>query len=367
MSEIIIENLPDEVSKATISFEENPITEEFDELPIKDAEIVSETPLTKVKTAEKEEEPDDFTKFLLTLPEDSNPAIIITRQPDRNYAGQFRIACESQEHTGTLNWNNYTDPSEIYNDIAKKFGGGRYSIQVKDGQRFEKHRTWTTTIGDPVQMSEKEKTLLELKTKNEEQPRNVESSPVFANAPQAEPEKKNFLREAMEQIKDLKEFQNLLAPPTQPASDPTAQPIITKETIKMALIEKALNNENLVEKAIEAVFDIAPEAEEKSSNTIIEVIRFAASHQTEAKAVLDMAFSGVGVLLSNLMPKPPPVNIPTNIIPSGLQRFKRQPDTPTYSPMPETAPQVESEPENNNAPVVHIPEIEPFPFIALEG
>ena len=111
------------------SFEEGPLADEFAELPVKDAEIISETPLKRVKEVENEVEPDDFTKFLLTLPDDSNPAIIITRQPDRNYAGQFRLACESQEHSGTLNWNNYTDASEIYNDIAKKFGGGRYSIQ----------------------------------------------------------------------------------------------------------------------------------------------------------------------------------------------------------------------------------------------
>lgn len=364
MSEIIIENLPDEVEKTTISFGDD---EEIDELSIKDAEIISETKREPVKNAVKDSEIDDFTLFLSTLPEDCNPTIIIKRQPDRNYAGQFRTSCETQENTGTLNWNNYTDASQIYDDIAKQFGGGRYTIQIKDGQRFEKNRTWTDSIGDPVGLSEKEKTSLNLKTKADEQPRNIESSQVFAN-PQPEPEKKNFLREAMEEMKALKEFQDFISPPrpdvtTATGSEP--QPI-TKETIKMALIEKALNNPDLVEKAIEAVFDIPPDSPDAQQGTLIEVIKFAASHQTETKALLDIALSSVGTLFSSLLPKPPPT-IPPGIIQNGLQRFKRESHPPAEAQTPENVSAATQPPETAESFPLMNQEISAFPFIALEG
>ena len=45
------------------SFEEGPLADEFAELPVKDAEIISETPLKRVKEVENEVEPDDFTNF----------------------------------------------------------------------------------------------------------------------------------------------------------------------------------------------------------------------------------------------------------------------------------------------------------------
>ncbi len=350
----------EESEKSEIQFESEPETEDSRaQLPIKEAEIIKET--RRVEPAETEK--DDFTKFLESLPMDSNPTIVIVRQPDRNFAGQFRTPCDSQQHGSSLNWNNYTDANDIYADIAKQFGGGRYTIQIKDGQRFEKNRTWTTNISDPPFLSEREKAANELKTKSEEQLRNNETSQVFANPQAAPTEQKNPLLEAIEQLKYLKEFQNLVLPPETPtAAQPAAQPLqpaITKETIKMAIIEKALNNEALLEKAIEAVFDIPPETAETQSNTVVEVIKFAASHQSETKALLDMAFSSVGAIISNLIPKPPPV-INQNA-PVGLQRFKRPPDNAKPAPMPETPPQTE------HAPPEAMRQIEPFPFIALEG
>lgn len=326
-----------EPEKVTIEFADESENDNFEQLPVRDAEILVETPL------------DDFTIFLESLPDDSNPSIIITRQPDRNYAGQFRIPCESQEHSGTLNWNNYTDASEIYNDVAKEFGGGRYSIQVKDGQRFEKNRTWTTTIADPVNLSEKEKTLLELKTKTDEQLRTVENSQLFANPVPVQNElPRNSLKDAIEQIKDLKEFQNLLMPPSpppteQPAAQPTTPPI-TKETIKMAIIEKALNNENLLEKAIEAVFDIAPEAVETQGGALVEIFKYAASHTSETKAILEIAVQSVGSLIMPFIPKPPAV-LPT-IRQNGLQRFKKPADTPTAESVPKNEPQPQQTAKN---------------------
>ncbi|MGI8642395.1 MAG: hypothetical protein ACR2MG_20900 [Pyrinomonadaceae bacterium] len=360
MEKIIEENEPGENENSIIEFEAEPTTgNPSRELPIKDAEVIKET-----RRVEKTDDAQDtFSKFLESLPEDSSPTIIITRQPDRNSGMQFRTPCEGQEQTGTLSWNNYTDASEIHADIAKRFGGGRYTIKIKDGQRLEKNRTWTTNISDPPFLSEKEKAALELKTKSEEQLRNNETSQVFANPQVAPTEQKNPLLEAIEQLKYLKEFQNLVSPPETPtAAQPAAQPLqpaITKETIKMAIIEKALNNEALLEKAIEAVFDIPPETAETQSNTVVEVIKFAASHQSETKALLDMAFSSVGAIIANLIPKPPPV-INQNA-PVGLQRFKRPPGNAKPAPAPETPPQTE------RAVTEAMRQIEPFPFIALEG
>ena len=268
--------------------------EEFDEsaedLPIKDAEIIKET--RRIETSDYEE--DTFAKFLESLPEDSNPVILITRQPDRNSGMQFRTPCEGREQTGTLNWNSYTDASEIHADIAKRYGGGRYTIKIKDGQRLEKkphldnqHFRSAVFVRQRKKPRSKQKRT---RTNNPEITKFRRRSQISRRRP---PSSKNPLVEAIEQMKLLRDFENLVSPSREPVESPTAtpaQPAITKETIKMALIEKALNNPDLVEKAIEAVFDIPPETAEQQGNTVVEVIKFAASHPNRNERIVRHRF-----------------------------------------------------------------------------
>jgi hypothetical protein len=110
----------------------------------------------------------------------------------------------------------------------------------------------------------------------------------------------------------------------------------------MALIEKAMNEPELVSMAIRSVFDIPPEmaAEAEEKSTVIEIIKYIAAHPGESKTVLDTILgSAAGVfapLASLVMPKtPPPQTMDINAF--------RQPrnEQPPVSPpeMPATPPQ----------------------------
>lgn len=327
MSEILAEFESDLIHNE--SFEE--IEREKNVIP---AEILSES---RVLIEPKEEQLNErLTELLKNLPQEAETKFIVTRLADKNLAGQFRIPCNHNEECDAIYWNGDNEPSELYAQVRKLHGGGLYRFRTHANGGFVKNGTWTQIIADG-EISEKEKVLESLKTKTEAVKAEV-VQPQFV--PQQQNVDDSFERFLM-QFERLEKFKQVIAPPTPPPMEQTA-PTVNKETIKMALIEKAMNEPELVSMAIRSVFDIpadvAAEAEEK--NTVIEIIKYVAAHPNEAKTVLDVGLGSLGNIFSPfaslLAPKAPPQ--PVTLDSFRQPRNDSQPVSPPKTPPQPTQP-----------------------------
>jgi len=377
MSEKNSENLPIGVKKSTIVFDDAEENESAGEhLPIKEAEILDETKRPAETTEAQPAEPEDeFAQLIAKLPSDCNPTLLITRQPDRQFSGKWRTLCESQSYEGSLNWNNYKEPSEIYDDIGKQFGGGRFTIQIKDGQRMEKGKTVTVNIADPTGLSVKEETALKLRQSTEKEP-----APVFQSQPEpiaaAPVAPVDPLDNFLNTFTKFKQINEMMTPaPTAAAAPepaPTIQAPVTRQTIQMAVVEAVLkgNNQALIEKTLVAALDISPDTPEASNGVIGDTISFIVQHPSESKTALDIVvstFAGVAAKFfpGLTQPAPPAQLIQPRIIPPGrnpLEQFKAAPDAPAEAPPPKNQPQAkQAQPAAPPAASV-APD---FPFIEL--
>lgn len=237
----------------------NEETEEFPdrhgEEKVIDADILLETKTAATTKADAPE--DDFSRFLANLPSDEHMSFVVTRLSDRNHSGSFRLPCLTNEQLETLYWNGESDPTEIYSQITRLYGGGVYRIQSRAKRGFVKEATWQVTLGDPAFLSEREKLLRKEEANTSEPQRTVESSQQFQPPPPST--RKSFFKEAMEEAQDYKAFQDFFAPPAPTAPVVTvSEEKVTKETIKMELVKNAMNDPQLIKEAMYAVFDITP-------------------------------------------------------------------------------------------------------------
>lgn len=275
------------------------------------AEILSES---RFFVEPKEEQLNErLTELLKNLPQEAETKFIVTRLADKNLSGQFRIPCNHNEECDAIYWNGDSEPSELYAQVRKIHGGGLYRFRTHANGAFVKNGTWTQIISDG-ELSEKEKVLESLKIKEVEPIKAEVVQPNFA--PQPQQSNDDSFEKFLNQFERLEQFKRAIAPPSPPPAEAPA-PTVNRETIKMALIEKAMNEPELVSMAIRSVFDIPPEmAEAEEKSTVIEIFKYIAAHPGESKTVLDTILgSAAGViapLASFMIPKPPAQEINLN-------------------------------------------------------
>ncbi len=351
-------------------------SEEFpdieNDLEVKEAEIISET---RIKPEDLNEVyTDEFSQFLDNLPADADASFLISRLPDRNLKGEFRTPCNVLKHVETIYWNGETKPEEIYAQITAKHGGGKYMFQIRQGKGFGK--SWTQVLADPPHLTEIEKALRTDKeeTKSEEQARNNAASQVFANLQRPTEPTDAFagMRQFMTVFQEIEAFKQAIKPPEPTVSEPApAQPEITADTIKLKVIEKAIENPELLQMAVMSVFKIPAEVKDsvegEQGNFLVETFKFAFSHPNETKAVIETVVSGFGSFFAPIISRfsaPPAQPPPTANF--GLDSFRMPRNEPPAAPMAETQPQPQQSPA---APVFEPqpqPESAKIPFVALE-
>lgn len=345
------------------------ISEEFEENledeTIQEAVIISET---KTNFAQKEEvEPDEFSQFLSQLPTDSEIKFIVTRLADRNLSGQFRLPCLSDQHTDNLYWTGETDPSDIYSQITKKHGGGRYRIQIRGREGFAKNATWTITLSDPVELSDRENLIKNEKAKADEQERKNDTSQMFANPiPQTSP--KSALKEFLEQAQEFKQLQELLAPQPapqpqiiqQPAAPVTAAPV-TKESIKLTLIQEAVKEPELLKMALRSVFEIQEPITPEDKPSWFEnlALSFASNPEIQEKALVIIG-QVAAPLIGLLTPKVPPVIAEASPQPPmpqfDLSQFKQPRNEEPAAPIQETQSDATEQAKADDLPFIELEE-----------
>lgn len=328
MSEILAEFETDLISNE--NFEE--IRQDKNAIP---AEILSES---RVLLEPKEEQLNEkLTELLKNLPQEAETKFIVTRLADKNLSGQFRILCNHNEECDAIYWNGDSEPSELYAQVRKLHGGGLYRFRTHANGGFVKNGTWTQIISDGSELSEKEK-VLELLKNNSAEPVKVE-----VNQPQFVPQQttnQDSFEQFLMQFERLEQFKKAIAPQNPPPIEQTAAPNVTKESIKLTIVEKCLDEPELLKMAVRSVFDVPAEIAEAETekNTVVEVIKYVAAHPSESKAVLDTVLGSVSGLIapfaSLIMPKPQPMNLDINAfrIPQNEQPIVSPPETPTTPP-----------------------------------
>ncbi len=354
---------------STIEFVDTDKNEDFhDDDTDKDAidgEILSEI---KVKPGEAEEfYLDEFAQFLNNLPTDTEASFIVSRLPDRNLKGEFRLPCNTLKRIDVFYWNGETSPDEFYNQITEKHGGGKYNFQIREGKGFGK--AWTQILADPPFLTEIEKAFKTEKeeTKPSEQPRNVESSQVFANQPKPE-NKTDGMREMMNFFKEMKEFEKAIAP-LQPEQIPQSnRDKITQESIQMRIVESSLGDPEILKMAVRSVFNIAPEeADEKPAGFWESVTQAFVSNPTLQNKLGDMissVFSASSSLVGNLLtPTQPPI-IPN--APFGLDSIRRPRNDAQPEPQPKNEPQTQETAQNAATQTAPAMQLQIIPSLKLE-
>ena len=368
------ENEAEPVKPSRVVFENDSNSEDFEpeesDKNAIDAEILREEKYKpEVKPDAEEFHLDEFSQFLDNLPNDAEASFIVSRLPDRNLKGEFRQPCNVQKRIDVFYWNGETTPDEFYNQITEKHGGGKYNFQIREGKGFGK--AWTQVLADPPFLTEVEKALKE-ETKNEEQKRNSDSSQHFVSNPQAQ-NSKSPIKDFLEQAREFKELNEIFSPAAQtplpaPADEGNR---ITKESIKMALIEKSLDQPELLAMALRSVFDVPPEdkGEIEDKGLIIETIKYVAAHPNDAKTVLDTVLSSLSSILSPLasaiMPKQPVSTITPNL-PMSLNSIRANPNNAQAASAPKNEPQPAQTAKNEASQPPAAPEIVIVPSLKLK-
>ncbi len=319
-------------------------TEEFppdpNQKPPIDAEILRETKTNFVEEIEPPaKELTGVAALLANLNTDEEVSVIVKRLKDGQFKGQFRIPCEIDGVVETVAWDGELYPDSIYRYVKKTYGGGRYRFQLRYGGGF--HESWTEVLNDPSVESDAEKLLKKQETKNEEQPRTAPSSQQFAAPPT---ERSHPIKEAISELKYLKELQEIFTPPKSepaPVIAPAVEPKITVEHLKMTLIERALNSPAHVDKAINAVFGIEPDKNPRPLGFWESIGASFASNP----AIQEMLINGVSTVAAplinlamvKLMP-PPAASPPPAPILRKPQINNQPPPQPTAPQTPANAP-----------------------------
>ncbi len=367
---------PRAVKKSEIAFIDDDAGEDFHgELPIKDAEITSETRTAQTKFDDDAGE-DFLTQFLASFPDTSNISFVVTRQPDKHLAGNFQIPCDGQSYTDTIYWTDESEPSDLYDEITRKHGGGRYTIQARTGAKgFQKNKSWTINLADPPQPSERLKTLLTVKTKTaeEQQQQQPAQNPVPQPDASHQPPK-SAIKQALEELEDFQKLQKIFTPPaltTAPppiAAPPQVEPVTT-DSVKWRVLDKALNFEPLVEKALNGVLELPPETVDAGSGSVvIDTVKFVWAHPEETKTVLDMALSSLSSVAAKLFspsqPKPQMhiVRQPIQPAQNPLEQFRRPKVDAADAPTLENGAEAQSAPETTGTATETAAD---FPIITL--
>jgi hypothetical protein len=317
-----------------------------------------ETELTPVETKKDEPQPDEFSNFLGSLPENTDVTIVVSRKPDYNL--NFRIPCTTYGHQETLYWTGQTAP-EIYDDIKKRLGGGRYQFQLRKGKGFEKG-SWEITILDPSTPSEAEQTLQKEKAKADEQRRTNETSQVFANA---EPEKKSSsIDEFISEFEKFEKFKKLITP-EQPAAAPVADSLSFEERIALKLFENPSSDKQLHGKIVDYAFGVF-EQKKNEKPSFAGIVADALKNPEQAEGIIKTVVGVLPALLSMFgggsspTAQPPPsagmsslVNFPT----TQPQTTAQPPSVNSPGQSQPAEPEIvnDREPEFEAAPVLSVP------------
>lgn len=297
---------------------------------IKEGEILGETK-TEIITNEDEKtkELSGISALLANLDTETDVSIIVTRLNDRQYKNQFRLPCGVDSQLEVLSWDGEAYPDSHYEYIQKKYGGGHYRFQLRYDGGFK--QAWKVVLSDPFELSEKERLIKADEVKNE--PVKVQIA-----QPQFSPPTNNdeSFDKMLNHFERLEQFKRAIAPPSPPPSDAPPQ-TINKESIKLTLVEKCMDEPELLKMAIRSVFDIPPDdvPNEEEKNTIIELIKYVAANPGESKTVLDTILGSVGSvfapLASLVLPKPPQ--------PIDLNAFRQPRNESPPVPPPQNEPQ----------------------------
>lgn len=221
---------------------------------------------------------DEFAAFLETLPPNTEITIIVNRKPDHNL--HFRIPNKTYGHTDTLYWNNETT-EEIYADIQKRFGGGRYQFQIRHGKGFS-GKTWEKTIFDPHEPSDAEKVILaeKEKAKAQEHERKSENSQSFANQPRSnEPDIDNFFDTLEKWEKRIEKFRPKENPPMQVSSERSVEDIILLEAVR------EVKDDEVKKQLVQKVFGLIEEKKQQKE-TWIDLVKYGLQNFDQVKNVI---------------------------------------------------------------------------------
>ena len=314
--------------------------EDFDAEPDVDDDdaIVGEVVDADVKELPKDAGPqDEFSQFISGLPQNSDATIIISRKPDYNL--KFRVPCVAFGHTTTIYWSGQ-QPEEIYADVQRNYGGGRYTFQIRMGRSFGK--TWEITLNDPAEPSKLERSIKE-EAKAVEQERTADvpstsqtvyTAPPPAAAPTADP--LDALFDQLDKVNKLKEALGVDDHHTQPA----AAAMTAEDQLKLRIFDRMADRPELAEKLTNYAFGIFETKKEKSE-TWVDLAKEVLKNPGEAKQIFGALVSVVQPLLfsRSASPAAAPITRPQMPSGSGIAKIGEQIHTP-----PPAAPPAPAEP-----------------------
>lgn len=320
--------------------EENPefSEEELDNSDAIDAEF-TEIKKSSVYTRAEKDDPivDEFASFLSELTDESNITFVVWRKSDKNLAGKFRIPCEISFYCDSIYWNKEQSPEEVYDQVAKKHGGGRYSFQVRSGKGFQK--TWTVVIGDPAQPSERERTMRGEREQSEPE-RTKENSQTFAQ-PQPTTPPPDPLDTIIGQAQKMNALREALFPPSQQTETTVAEPArrSVRDEMLLTLTGQAKDDPNLRSLIINAIFDTPKDDAEKEDKSFS--FTDLAKYAFENPEKVSQLFGGILSTLLPAMPQTPAASpMPNFQTPAtGLQAFKVPRNEPTPATEEKTQPE----------------------------
>ncbi|HEX8636511.1 MAG TPA: hypothetical protein VF692_00500, partial [Pyrinomonadaceae bacterium] len=317
----------------------------FDETGAIEAEFTDvKTPNLSAQTNPSPENPkDDLAIFLENLPSTTTVTFLIKRLADKNLAGQFRIPCSITGFTDSIYWSGETLPDEMYQQVANRHGGGKYSFQSRIGSKTG--RAWEVVISDPPQMSERERTLKGEREQSEPERTKVSSQPSVQEKPVS------FVDDALGVAEKYHALQRAFAPPVQqaapaPAADPSPKENNSDNELRLELAKDAKLDPELKRILISSVFGVPlkEETEEEKPITVGGALIYAFENQDKVANLVSLLVSTVTTLVlpktaqnTASMFSTTPANLP--IQQSGLQGFKRTRNEPTPAPTAETQPE----------------------------
>lgn len=336
--------------------------EEISEPEIEKIDAKNDREVIHGEVVEENKRTELYLQFLESIPKDEDVTIVVNRYADKNLAGQFRVPCSVFGVKLSLYWSGENNPEELYPEVQKEIGGGRYLFQIREKGRGFSGKSWTAIVHDAPEPSKLELTLTAgRKAKNDEHKRNNESSQPFVISQPSEPH--NSIDDLLENIEKIERLRSILAPPTDaPVINPATAESSFEDRIIMKVLERTTDNPRLEEKVVNAVFGIVEKKENKQEG-FIDLAKHALSNPEQVKGFVGMIADSFGGIIGALMTQKKPGN--SQIIvpghsqtnqPSGLEMFRAAPKV-------EVKPQPTIEEKQPDAPQMTVA---PIPIIKLE-
>jgi hypothetical protein len=291
-----------------------------------------------------------YLQFLEAIPRDEDVTIVVSRYADKNLGGQFRVPCNIFGVKLSLYWSGENNPEELYQQVQREIGGGRYLFQIRNKGKGWNGKSWTAIVHDAPDPSKLELTLQRQKTNNDEHRRNRNTSQSFVNQQPIEPPR-NSMDDLLENIEKIELLRELLAPKqeTAPAANPSTAESSFEDRIIMKVLERTTDNPKLEEKVVNAVFGIVEKKENKQEG-FIDLAKHALSNPEQVKGLFDMVVGSLGGAIGAVMANKKPGGSQKQ--PSGLDAFRAAPKV-EFAPSPPSM--AETHPEPPQTPIAAIP------------